>query len=57
MSAITSLEGVEVRSMSLAREPDGMTLEVFVHSPPGAELAPRFASIASRDDVKGVEIA
>jgi putative Mg2+ transporter-C (MgtC) family protein len=57
MSAITALEGVEVRSMSVARESDGVTLEVFAHSSVGVELATRFASIASRDDVKGVEIA
>lgn len=43
--------------MSLAREPDGMTLEVFVHRAPGVELASHFASIAFREDVKGVEIA
>jgi putative Mg2+ transporter-C (MgtC) family protein len=57
MSAITSLEGVEVRSMSVARERDGVTLEVFAHSGRGTELASRFASIASRDDVTGVELA
>ena len=57
MSAITALEGVEVRSMSVAREDDQVTLEVFVHTAPGVELASHFASIASRDDVKGVEIA
>jgi putative Mg2+ transporter-C (MgtC) family protein len=57
MTAITSLEGVDVRSMSMARDDNGVTLEVFVHSDRGVELAPRFASIASRDDVTGVEIA
>jgi len=57
MSAITTLEGVEVRSMTVAREDDRVTLEVFVHTAPGVELASHFASIASRDDVKGVEIA
>jgi putative Mg2+ transporter-C (MgtC) family protein len=57
MSAITSLDGVEVRSMSMARDRNGVTLEVFVHGARGAQLASHFASIASRDDVSGVEIA
>ena len=57
LSAVASIEGVDVRSMSMARQDGIVTLEIFVHRGPGVDLAARLASIASRKDVTGVEIS
>jgi len=56
MTAIVSLKDIAVRSMSVSNDSDGALIEVYVHVPAGIELAAELATIASRDDVSGVEV-
>jgi hypothetical protein len=56
LSAITALEGVEVRSISVVRESNATVIEAYVQGAPGQNLATRLAPIAAREDVAAVEV-
>ena len=57
MSALTGLEGVEVRHLSVSRESDAVVIEAYVHGAAGADLATRVAPLAGHDDVTSVDVA
>jgi len=56
ISAMTSLDGVDVRSLSVARERGAVIVEAYVHGHPGEALVKRLAPIAARDDVTGLDV-
>ncbi|MCU1450206.1 MAG: MgtC/SapB transporter [Acidimicrobiales bacterium] len=57
IAALHEIDGLEVRSMSVRREEEGLTVEADLKTAPHCDIAEVLDIVAARDDVLGVDLA
>ena len=57
VSALHGIDGCDVRSLSIRREDEALTIEADLKSEPGCDLDTALGEIAARKDVTGLDLA
>src|SRR5436305_7986685 len=57
VSALHEIDGCDVRSLSIRREDDGLTIEADLKADPKCDLESALGEIAGREDVTGLDMA